>query len=145
MENISNSGIGSIDPYYRYKMPKMVINNKKNHTIIENIDDLSGALKRETSELLKMFSQNLSTNANLKNNSLAGTHTYEQLHAHLMNYIDKFIICSNCNNPETTYILSKKSVKLQCKACSGLTKLEDNLKLTKYISTKLSASDKESQ
>ena len=132
-ENIVGSGTLVVDPYYRYKMPKMILSYRKNGTIITNLDELAKSLNRKSDELLKMFSWNLGTHSILKLKLLSGSYTGDQLRDQLLKYIDEYILCETCGNPETIYILSKKKLCLQCQACSSLTKLNPDSKLSKSL------------
>ena|SRR5438874_8267340 len=136
MENIR--GIEEIiDPFYRYRMPTMSIKYTKSETIIENIDSLAKSLDRSTLELLKMFSYCLGTNLNNNKKSLKGQYSFDQLYKHLITYIDTYILCSYCGNPETIYNVNKGKLNFVCKACSGKTCISNDSKLTKYIITQL--------
>jgi translation initiation factor 2 beta subunit (eIF-2beta)/eIF-5 len=136
MENIIVQSNGIHDPYQRYKMPRLIIIHRKGHTIIENIDEISKSLNRSPNEMMKMFSQNLGTSMNMKNKSVPGIHTFEQLNDHLRDYIDNYILCSDCGNPETQYAKIKNQLAIKCSACSGVTKLDGNSKLSRYILSK---------
>ena len=111
----------------------MKIKYMKNQTEIVNIKDISDCLKRTVSELLKMFSYHLGTSVNIKNRLILGLYDFECLHKHLLNYIEKYILCNYCNNPETIYILIKNSLYLKCCACPGNTKINDQSNLKDYI------------
>ena len=129
MENIG----GSFDPHYRYKMPILTIENRKGKTYITNLDSIAKSLDRHPFELLKMFSYEHGANTNTKQKYITGKYTFNELHDNLVEYIDKFIICQTCGNPETVYKLSKDQLCLHCKACSGISKVKESSKLKKYI------------
>jgi translation initiation factor 2 beta subunit (eIF-2beta)/eIF-5 len=130
-----NIGGDQFDPHYRYKMPKLSLSAKKGLTIIDNLALLAKTLGREPSELLKMWSYSLGTHSTTKTSSLGGTYTFTQLHDALLKYIDEYVICGKCGNPETIYTIHKGKFCLQCRACSGLTKIKSDTKLTKYLAT----------
>jgi len=136
MENIQGRK-DIIDPFYRYRMPIMKIKQNKNQTTIENLDLIGKSLDRSSLELLKMFSYCLGTSSNMKKKSLSGIYNYQQLHDHLIKYIDQYILCEHCENPETIYVISKKKLYIQCKACSGLTLINGDDRLIKYIISNL--------
>jgi len=88
-------------------------------------------------ELLKMFSHALGTSMNNNRKTLKGRYNRDQLFDHLIKYIDHYILCSHCGNPETVYDISKGKLCFTCKACSGKTLINNDSKLTKYIITRL--------
>lgn len=128
-----------MDTHYRYKMPVITLSTKKNQTSIDNLSLLSKTLNKEPMELLKMWSYALGTNLTPKTSSLGGFHTFSQLHDALIKYIDEFIICQKCGNPETTYTIYKSRFCLECRACCGLSKIKSDTKLTKYLITQTKA------
>ncbi len=130
MENI---GGDAIDIYYRYKMPKMVLTHRKNQTDIDNLPLVAKSLNRPLDELLKYFAQNLGTHSNPKTNLLSGTYQYTQLHDLLLKYIDDFVLCEQCGNPETDYAIKKSHLYRNCRACSGLIRIKSDSKLVKFV------------
>jgi translation initiation factor 2 beta subunit (eIF-2beta)/eIF-5 len=97
------------DPFYRYKMPKLIIKieGKGNgvKTIIPNLPDIARALQRPPSYLMKYFGFELGAQVKIDEAngrySINGHHGQEQLQSVLDAFIKKFVLCDNCANPET--------------------------------------------
>ena len=118
------------DPFYRYKMPVMdcVHQGRGNgvKTIIVNLVEIADALERDVVYIMKFFGFHLGTNASLKNKkyTINGKHDRHDLEDALDVFIDKYVICGMCGNPETVIRRSK----LNCKACGAKNPLvEDKL------------------
>lgn len=114
---------GGNDPFYRYKMPSIstrIESKNGGTTIIDNIDVIAEKLKRTPNELQKYFSKSLS--CNVKYNSgkgiiISAKKEQADLQTILSEYINKFVLCPKCQNPETTKEVSKKRTTLTCSAC----------------------------
>lgn len=69
--------------------------------------------------LLKYFGSRLGTQATMdtKNNKffLKGLHTISTLQAILDEFIQKFILCPRCTNPET--VVNTNNTRIKCIAC----------------------------
>ena len=116
--NFVNIPKNNIDPFFRYKRETIIINNSRGFTIIKNLDNISKSLERDKKQILSFLSKKLGTSTT--NEKLRGNFTFQQLEELLEIYINKFILCSSCSNPET--IQNEKKLTLICKACGHITK-----------------------
>lgn len=123
------------DPFYRYKMPILSIKNigKGNgiKTELINIEDISRALSRDQESIMKFLAYELGTIA--KRNIINGKFDESILNDILDKYITKYVICNICENPETFFVIKKKILKTQCKACGKRYEMDINHKYTDYI------------
>lgn len=63
-----------------------------------------------------------------------GAHDAERLRDLLDGFIDKFVLCAECKNPETDLFLTKsEDIFRDCKACGARTGVDMRHKLTTYI------------
>jgi translation initiation factor 5 len=105
---------GSDDPFYRYKMPKLKSQSlSKNTTLINNLGEISKSLNRSTKSILKFMQHRISSACQFEKNSISGVHSSDKLQAVLQEYIDKYVLCPICGNPETSW----KKTDLVCQAC----------------------------
>lgn len=129
------------DPFYRYKMPSLVIAHRKARTYLENIDAVFSCLikyaengnERSYDEIMKWF--NYQMNANAKDNFLSGDHPDNKLLDALHMYIKHYVLCGGCSNPETTlFVAGGKNLFTRCKACGKDVKIENKFeKYNKYL------------
>ena len=135
MININKSD----DPFYRYTMPKIVIKYEGQKTILQNIKDISKSLNRPEEYIYKYIGYELGTNVILKDNivKINGVFSNEKIQELIFNFINNYVLCTSCNNPETTIEKYSKQLKLLCKSC-GHTSSTNSLssldhKLTNFI------------
>jgi translation initiation factor 5 len=125
------------DPNYRYKMPKMVIKQER-QLKITNLSELAKSLHTKPKYIIKYFGYELGTSSNYSSTEstgiLNGNYSYELLKELLYSFIDKFIVCPECDLPETKLKLNSDNTKLKmkCDACGHRCKIK-NHKLVDYI------------
>jgi translation initiation factor 5 len=139
------------DPFYRYTMQRVSIQAQQHKTVFSNIDailrdinqpfisQLTDEIKEsfETSDIkliprtLDMLKTYLnikySTSWTYKNNTLltSKTITQDDLQTTILDFIKKFVLCPNCNNPETILIKKNKTANnVKCLACSFVGKIK---------------------
>ena len=117
---INIGDIHSGDEYYRYKMPiiETTIEGKGNgvKTRIININDIAQALNRPPLMIMKFYSSTLGTSVQ-QGNILRGNHTKDVLSKHLNTFINEYVLCKTCTNPETTLRVKTNALRGSCKAC----------------------------
>src|ERR1700753_567524 len=63
-----------------------------------------------------------------------GAHDATRLRELLDGFIDKFVLCGSCKNPETDIIITKtEDILLDCKACGQRTRVDMRHKLVSFI------------
>ena len=128
---------GQIDPSYRYKMPKLITNWRKNNkTYLKNLPKVSESLNRSPKEITKWYGYKLGVNSNTKDFSLNGQYNTKKLQDLLQNYIKNHILCGICGNPETTYKITKGNLIKQCASCGGNSQVKVHPKMKKMYTRK---------
>lgn len=130
-----------LDPFYRYKMPKILakVEGKGNgiKTVIANMSDIAKALERPPSYPTKYFGFELGaqTNIDLKNDRyiVNGEHDANKLQEILDGFIKKFVLCPACDNPETALRVKKNLINSKCKACGHAFVIDSKLRLASFI------------
>lgn len=115
------------DPHYRYKMPEMRTKVTGKHqgraTVIENLFDISKALERPAFYIMRFFAIELNTRVKCNDKthvySVHGNYGSEELMQVLDPFIDKFVLCQQCQAPETDIRVlgGKNKVLMKCRAC----------------------------
>lgn len=130
------------DPHYRYKMPKLAakIEGSGNgiKTVVTNMAAVSKAINRPPSYATKYFGTELGaqTKINLAADSFVinGAHDSSKLLTLLYNFINKFVLCNKCKNPETNITVVNKQICQKCIACGFDTTIPKSVhKLTTFI------------
>jgi translation initiation factor 5 len=139
---INISGATPIDdPEYRYKMPAVFgkIEGSGNgiKTAIPNITDLGLSLHRPPAEVNKFFGCELGAqttySAETDRAIVNGAHTDGVLQELVHRYVEKFVLCPNCNLPETEYKIKNEAIFHKCKACGAKEMVDMTHKLCKFI------------
>ncbi|ENN72983.1 eukaryotic translation initiation factor 5 [Dendroctonus ponderosae] len=131
------------DVFYRYKMPRLVakVEGKGNgiKTVIVNMAEVAKALGRPPTYPTKYFGCELGAQTlfDFKNERFIvnGSHDAIKLQDLLDGFIRKFVLCPECENPETDLLVStkKNTVSQGCKACGYHGLLISNHKLMTFI------------
>ncbi|RPD59363.1 translation initiation factor [Lentinus tigrinus ALCF2SS1-7] len=130
------------DKFYRYRMPLLTtkIEGKGNgiKTVLPNMSDVARALSRPPTYPTKFFGCELGaqTSFDEKNDRyiVNGAHDATKLRELLDVFIEKFVLCKACKNPETDLIITKNDEIIRdCKACGERTGVDMRHKLTTFI------------
>lgn len=131
------------DAFYRYKMPRISakVEGKGNgiKTVIVNMVEVAKAIGRPATYPTKYFGCELGaqTQFDFKNERFIvnGSHEAVKLQDLLDGFIRKYVLCPECDNPETDLVISAKkgTISQRCKACGYHGLLESNHKLNTYI------------
>jgi len=131
------------DKFYRYKMPSLLtkVEGRGNgiKTVIPNMEDVAHALARPPTYPTKFFGCELGAQTTFANDRyiVNGSHTAERLRELLDTFIEKFVLCPSCKNPETELIITGKgnseAIHRDCKACGRQNDIDMRHKLTTFI------------
>ncbi|XP_038987967.1 eukaryotic translation initiation factor 5-like [Phoenix dactylifera] len=140
LQNIGASN--SDDAFYRYKMPKMItkIEGRGNgiKTNIVNMVDIAKALARPAPYTIKYFGCELGAQSKFDTKTgtsiVNGAHDTAKLAGLLENFIEKYVQCYGCRNPETEIVITKSQmITLKCAACGFVSDVDMRDKLTTFI------------
>ncbi|KAJ7903364.1 domain found in IF2B/IF5-domain-containing protein [Mycena olivaceomarginata] len=112
------------DKFYRYRMPILLtkIEGKGNgiKTVLPNMSDVARALSRPPSYTTKFFGCELgaqtSTDERNERYIVNGAHDANRLRELLDGFIDKFVLCKSCKNPETELVILKNGCRYEAQA-----------------------------
>jgi translation initiation factor 5 len=129
------------DPFYRYKMERLQskIEGKGNgiKTVVANLPSVAQSLARPPNYIIKWFGFELGaqTNQSPKDDRwiINGAHEATKLQDSLDGFINKFVLCKSCQNPETEFNIKDGRILLDCKACGQRTQADLRHKLSGFI------------
>ncbi|CCK71009.1 translation initiation factor eIF5 KNAG_0F03470 [Huiozyma naganishii CBS 8797] len=130
------------DPFYRYKMPPLQakVEGRGNgiKTAVLNVADVARALNRPAPYIVKYFGFELGAQTSIsvdKDRYLVnGVHEPAKLQDVLDGFINKFVLCGSCKNPETEIVITKDNDLVRdCKACGKRTPMDLRHKLSSFI------------
>ena len=102
---------GSADPYYRYKMPQLVLRHVKDYTLFHNLDAVAKALAVPASNLFCHLVRALCASKG-RGFSVRGKHPCGIVSRALTAFIVSYVICPACGLPELR--------KERCAACGNI-------------------------
>ena len=107
-------------------------------TVVPNMSDVARALSRPPTYPTKFFGSELGaqTSVDEKNDRyiVNGAHDARRLRELLDAFIDKFVLCGSCKNPETDLVITKNEMIVRdCKACGERTDIDMRHRLSTYI------------
>ncbi|KAI5804909.1 domain found in IF2B/IF5-domain-containing protein [Geopyxis carbonaria] len=130
------------DPFYRYKMERLQskIEGKGNgiKSVIVNLSSIAHSLSRDPAYVVKFFGFELGAQVTANPSDdryiINGAHDAAKLQDYLDGFINKFVLCNKCKNPETDLVVLKDgNIIRDCKACGQRTDVEARHKLAGYI------------
>lgn len=128
------------DPNYRYKMPKPELEyqgkNQNTFTIIKNMKKFADLFGHPSYCILKNIAGK-GSRFDIKNNSIKGTLSYNDVLNRLYDYINHYILCPKCLKPELELKVINNYLSCECHACSAITKLNHDNKYKKKITKDL--------
>lgn len=120
------------DPYYRYKISTIEIGNsiKKGRpvTVLVNMNSFCEELRFSPDLLIKIIGKMLSCKSGLDksgNYSLQGNYEKENIKNVLYSFIQKYLLCVNCDTPEIILKHRHNKIKQKCNACGNNIYLEN--------------------
>ncbi|MBN2603213.1 MAG: translation initiation factor IF-2 subunit beta [Candidatus Thermoplasmatota archaeon] len=116
-ENISSREIDDD----RFKLPKAEIFYEGNTTLIKNFDKIIDAINREGDHVMKFLLGGLGTSGELGGSRVVfqGKIPAKQIQDKLKEYIDTFVMCSECNRPDTHLVKQGRTILIRCDACGA--------------------------
>jgi len=131
------------DMFHRYKMPvlQVKVEGKGNgiKTVIPNMSDIARALARPPTYTTKFFGCELGAQTTFDEKYdryiVNGAHPADRLRELLDVFIEKFVLCSSCKNPETELMIIGRDELIwrDCKACGHRGHVDNRHKLCTFI------------
>lgn len=113
------------DQFYRYKMQSVIVVEESNKTLIKNLNSIGKDLKRHPIHILKFLACSFGCSVKIidSENSkyyLTGSFNSDKIQNGIFNFINLFVLCLNCSNPETKFILDNNVLKRKCNSCGSI-------------------------
>jgi translation initiation factor 2 subunit 2 len=114
----------------RLKIPKADIFYEGNTTVIKNFDKISDILNRDPDVVLKFLLGSLGTAGELVGPRAVfqGKIPTKNIHDRIKDYVDMFVICSECNRPDTHLVKQGRELLIRCDACGAFRSVKSRKK-----------------
>lgn len=105
----------------RFKLPKAEIFYEGNTTVIKNFDKISDAVNRNQDLIFKFLLGRVGTAGELDSGRVVfqGKIPPKHVQDKLKEYIDSYVICSECNRPDTHLVKQGRTTLIRCDACGA--------------------------
>ena len=105
----------------RFKMPKADIFYEGNTTVLRNFDKITDALNREANHLLKFFLGSIGTAGEMSGGRIIfqGKIPARTIQDKLVEYVNTYVLCSECNRPDTHLVKKGRTILIRCDACGA--------------------------
>jgi translation initiation factor 2 subunit 2 len=114
----------------RLKVPKADIFYEGNTTVIKNFDKITDIINRDPDIVLKFLLGTLGTAGELVGPRAVfqGKIPTKNIHDRIKDYIDMFVICSECNRPDTHLVKQGRELLIRCDACGAFRSVKSRKK-----------------
>ncbi len=116
----------------RFKLPKAEVFYEGNTTVIKNFDKISSAINRSSDLILKYLLGGLGTAGELDGGRVVfqGKIPMKTVQEKLKEYIDTYVMCSECNRPDTHLVKQGRTMLIRCDACGAFRSVKSRKKKT---------------
>lgn len=105
----------------RFHIPEAKVYLEGKTTVIENFGDIASYIRREPDHLMKYLVGELGTAGKIEGNRAIFNGKFEasMIVSAIKNYVDDYVICSECGRPDTRLVKDGRVLILRCDACGG--------------------------
>lgn len=124
----------------RFKLPEAEIFYEGNTTVIRNFDKISDAVNREPDQILKYLLGGLGTAGERDGGRVVfqGKIPANTIQNKIKDYINIYVICSECGRPDTHMVKKGRTTMIRCDACGAIHPLKSQkINVSKQQSVKL--------
>ncbi len=116
----------------RFKLPKAEIFYEGNTTVIKNFDKITDAVNRDPDLVLKFLLGGLGTAGEITGTRAVfqGKIPARSIQDKIKDYIDTYVMCSECNRPDTHLVKKGRQTLIRCDACGAFRSVKSRKKKT---------------
>tara|TARA_B100001146_G_C15933862_1_gene328346 strand:+ start:52 stop:462 length:411 start_codon:yes stop_codon:yes gene_type:complete len=105
----------------RWKLPEPDVLIEGSQTIIRNFSDIVDMMDRDGNHVYHFMQNELGTSGSREERRvlLKGRIPPKRIKEKLSNYVRTYILCDQCNAPDTRFIKENRTTLLKCQACGA--------------------------
>ncbi|MFC7074177.1 translation initiation factor IF-2 subunit beta [Halovenus rubra] len=106
----------------RFSLPEPEVRQEGHATVFENFQGACRDLDRDEDHLLKFLQDELGTSAHIDESGrgrFTGEFSERRIRNALETYAERFVLCSECELPDTSIVEEQGAELLQCAACGA--------------------------
>jgi translation initiation factor 2 subunit 2 len=107
----------------RFDVPEPEVRQEGNATVYENFQDTTKRLDRRDDHVVKFLQSELGTSGHIDESGrarLTGEFSQRRVQEALDEYVDEFVLCSECGLPDTKLEREQGALILRCEACGAI-------------------------
>src|SRR3989338_6775954 len=110
----------------RFKLPKVTGHVQGNKTIISNLHQIAQSINRPIAHLFKYLLKELAAPGELKSNGviLGSKISASRINEKIEKYVYNYVICKQCNKPDTKLKKEGTFIFMKCMACGAKTTIK---------------------
>ena len=111
----------TIEGHERFSLPEMDVLQEGKITVIRNFIDITDKLRRDPQHVLQYLLREMGTPGNIEGRRavLKAKLSPTQISDRIQEYTDTFVVCSECNRPDTHMLKEGRILLLECEACGA--------------------------
>jgi len=105
----------------RWTLPEPEILIEGNQTIIRNFSELISKMDRDPNHVYQYLLNELGTSGTREANRVMfkGRIPPKRIRGRIVNYVKSFILCNQCNAPDTHFVKEGRTTVMKCQACGA--------------------------
>jgi translation initiation factor 2 subunit 2 len=111
----------TLESHDRFQVPEPDVMIEGKTTVIRNFGDIVDALRREPDHLLGYLLRELGTAGSMEGRRAVfkGKVAVAQVADRIKNYVDEYVLCSECSRPDTKIVKDGRILILVCETCGA--------------------------
>ncbi len=105
----------------RWSLPEPDVLIEGNQTILRNFSDLISMMDRDANHVYQFLQNELGTSGTREANRvlLKGRIPPRRIKEKIVAYVKTYILCHQCNSPDTSFIKVERTTQMKCQACGA--------------------------
>jgi translation initiation factor 2 subunit 2 len=105
----------------RFNVPEVKAYIEGKTTILDNFADIADKVRRDPDHMMKYLLGELGTSGKIDSSRAIFNGKFEiaLIRTIVKNYVDDYVICSECGKPDTRLVKDERVLILRCDACGG--------------------------
>ncbi len=105
----------------RFEIPRVSVIREGARTTLKNFSQIAKALNRSEEHLYKYLVKSLGTAGFVDNGRLVlqGKFSEDEIQKEINEYVRLYVLCRECNSPDTEFIREERVLMLRCLACGA--------------------------
>lgn len=105
----------------RLEIPKLSVMIVGNRTMIKNLTEVAGIIRRDSRHLLKYLAKELASQGGMEGQTAVfqGKFGGFMVNRKFEKYVDDYVLCSECKKPDTNLVKRDRLVFIKCEACGA--------------------------